>query len=320
MIANTEKAFEMDLWSDWILFKTTGGSSLSVQLKKQGGNFKTDKYVDFTYRPNVRCPPSTQEFYESVINGIIKRQQLGLYRGDYFFYMELQNCLHEFLKLLNFKMDILIEIFQVITGLNLTKEQYPNIVVPCSFCQTNVYITYHCKKCFSTFYCDKTCMKNHRLNHEAECSNKIKITPAILYPLQVELHCGGDLGEDVEIYFEHEMKLSLKYRGQRFLQNLIKVLTKNRWLRSNFYSIEEDKERNCAILKYEQKEDVELQDGKELPMYDYPVATEEDLFLMMPVVQELKVIFLNMGGILEDVIKESYEDYFHYVHIYYIPI
>jgi hypothetical protein len=30
-----------------------------------------------------------QEFYESVLNGIIKRQQLRLYKGDYFFYREL---------------------------------------------------------------------------------------------------------------------------------------------------------------------------------------------------------------------------------------
>ena len=151
-----ENAGENDLWDDWIMFKNTGGSNPTTQLKKQGAIFKNDKYVDFTYRPNVRCPPSTQEFYEAVINGIIKRQQLGLYRGDYFFYQELQNCLHEFLKFLNFKVDILIEIFQVTTGLNLTKEQYPNIVVPCSFCQTNVYITYHCKKCNCAFYCDKT--------------------------------------------------------------------------------------------------------------------------------------------------------------------
>jgi hypothetical protein len=147
--------------------------------------------------------------------------------------------------MLNFKVDILIEIFQVITVLNLTKEQQPNIVVPCAFCGTNVYIQFHCKQCYSAFYCDKTCLKNHKTTHESECLNKVRITPSILYPLQVEIHCGGDLCEDVEIYFEHEMKLSLKYRGQRFMQNFLKILYKNRWLRSNFYSIIEDKEKNC---------------------------------------------------------------------------
>ena len=317
---SSENQAENDLWDDWIMFKSSGGSNPSTQLKKQGVILKNDKYVDFTYRPNVRCPPSTQEFYEGVINGVIKRQQLGLYRGDFIFYQELQNCLHEFLKFLNFKVDILIEIFQVTTGLNLTKEQYPNIVVPCSFCQTNVYITYHCKKCFCSFYCDKTCMTNHAINHENECATKMKITPAILYPLQVELHCGGDLGDDIEVFYEHEMKLSLKYRGQRFIQNLNKVLNKNRWLRSNSYSVIEDKERNCTMIRYDPKEDQDLQEGKELPTYDKQVNSEEDLYLMMPVVQEMKVIFLNMGGILQDIIKETYQHYFHYVHIYYIPI
>ena len=60
---------------------------------------------------------------------------------------------------------------------------------------------------------------------------------------------------------------------------MIKVLYKNRWLRSNFYSIEEDKERNCAILRYEQKDDGDLQDGKELPLYDETVQSESDLYL-----------------------------------------
>lgn len=159
-----------DLWSDWILFKTAVNTNPALQLKKQGAIIPTEQYVDFTYRPNVRCPPSMQEFYEAVINGIIKRHQMGLYKGDYFFYSELQSCLHEFLKILPYQIDILIEIFQVITTLNLTKERQPNIVVPCSFCKTNVYINYHCKTCSCTFYCDKTCLKNHKTTHEDDCA------------------------------------------------------------------------------------------------------------------------------------------------------
>lgn len=261
-----------------------------------------------------------QEFYESVLNGIIKRHDLKLYKGDFHYYRELQNCLHEFLKILPFKIDILIEIFQVITGLNLTKEQKPCLVIPCSYCKTNVYIDYHCKTCFCAFYCDKTCMKNHKNSHQKECTVKMKITPSIIYPLQVELHCGGDLGEDVEIYFEHEKKLSLKYRGQKFMINLIKVLNKNRWLRSNFFSIIEEKEKNKVTLKYHQVNDLDIQDKRELPLYDNAISKEEDLYLQMPVVQEMKVLFLNMGAILQDVIRETYEHYIHFVHIYYVPI
>jgi len=36
-----------------------------------------------------------------------------------------------------------------------------------------------------------------------------RVTPTIFYPLQVEIHCGGDLEEDVYIYFEHEMRITL---------------------------------------------------------------------------------------------------------------
>ena len=101
--------------------------------------------------------------------------------------------------------------------------------------------------------------------------------------------------------------------------HLIIKLNKNRWIRSNFFSIEEDKEANKVCLNYQQVNDVDIQDKRELPLYDTAINKEEDLYLSMPVVQEMKVIFLNMGAIMQDVIKETYEHYFHFVHIYYVP-
>jgi hypothetical protein len=44
--------------------------------------------------------------------------------------------------------------------------------------------------------------------------------------------------------------------------------------------------------------DLDLQDKRELPLYDTAISKEDDLYLQMPVVQEMKVIFLNMGAIL----------------------
>lgn len=120
--ASKAENVKRDLWDDWVLFKKNEITNPSLQLKKQGANFKNEQFSEFTYRPNSFSPPSMQEFYESVINGIIKRHQLGLYKGDYHYYLELQTCLHEFIKLLNFRADILIEVFQSITGLNLSKE------------------------------------------------------------------------------------------------------------------------------------------------------------------------------------------------------
>lgn len=176
-----------NLWDDWTLFKKNEITNPSLQLKKQGATFKNEQFSEFTYRSSLKSPPSMQEFYESVLNGVIKRHQLGLYKGDYHYYQELQSCLHEFIKLMNFRADILVEVFQSITSLNLSKEQFPNIVLPCQACGMFIYINYHCKKCFCAFYCDKTCKKNHKTKHDVECPSKIQITPSILYALQVEI-------------------------------------------------------------------------------------------------------------------------------------
>lgn len=308
-----------DLWDEWILFKKNDYTNPTLQLKKQGANFfKGDQYGEFTYRPSYLSPPSMQEFYESILNGIIKRNQLGLYKGEYSYYLELQICLHEFTRLMNFKSEILIEVFQTITGLNLSKEQYPNIVLPCFSCGMFIYINFHCKNCLSAFYCDKTCMKNHKNKHDLECKGMTKITPCIFYPLQVEIHCGGDLGDDIQIFFEHEMRVTLKYRGFRFLNNLHKVLLKNRWLKNYGYNVIEDKENCCILLQYNTKEE-EKDRPDEDNLSDSNLQGEEDLYLKMPIIQEIKVIFLNQGAILQDIVKETYEQYNHFIHIYFFP-
>lgn len=67
------------LWDDWVLFQNNEYTNPSLQLKKQGASFKTDQYGEFTYRPSLDSPPSMQEFYESVLNGVILRNQQGLY-------------------------------------------------------------------------------------------------------------------------------------------------------------------------------------------------------------------------------------------------
>ena len=147
----------------------------------------------------------------------------------------------------------------------------------------------------------------------------MKSTPNVLDPLQIEIHCGGDLYEDVDIYFEHQNKFSLKYRGLKFIEILVTELKKNRWLRSNFYSIVYDKDTNRVSLKYSPNQD-NLPDSKKIyPLYDINIQGEEDLYLRMPIMQELKVIFLNLGGIMQEVVKETYKNHFHYFHIYHLP-
>ena len=309
-----------NLWEEWILFKKNDSTNPTLQLKKQGATFKNEQFSEFTYRPNPMSPPSMQEFYEAVINGIMKRHQMGLYKGDYVYFHELQTCLHEFIRILNLRSDILIEVFQSITTLNLSKEQFPNIVLPCTACGMFIYINYHCKKCLSSFYCDKTCKKNHKGKHDVDCPNKILIIPSILYALQIEIHCGGDLGDDVQIFCEYEKRISLKYRGIKLMNNIFKALLKNIWMKKN-YAISEDKETISIVLKFNNKNKKENgeEESEILSLYDTTIQGEEDLYLKMPVVQELRVVFLNEGAILQDIIKETYELYTHYIHVYYFP-
>ena len=113
----------------------------------------------------------------------------------------------------------------------------PNIVIPCSSCGMFIYINFYCKTCYGAFYCDLTCLKNQKIKHELECETISKVTPTIFYPLQVEIHCGGLLNQDVMIFYEHEMRMTLKHRGENFLLNLNKVLLKNKWLKNNRFSI-----------------------------------------------------------------------------------
>jgi len=62
------------------------------------------------------------------------------------------------------------------------------------------------------------------------------------------------LGDDVEIYFEYEKKISLKYRGIRFIQNLYKQLIKQRWFKICGYVVEIPNEKHAIRVKYNKKE------------------------------------------------------------------
>ena len=187
-----------------------------------------------------------------------------------------------------------------------------------------IYINFHCQKCCCAFYCDKTCLKNHKQRHDEECSGLQKYTPTIIYPLQVEIHCGGDLGENVEIYYQHEKRITLKHSGINFFNNLFKILLKNRWLKNNGYNIVDQSKRDCILLEYK-SEEPKTEKKQTIPIgladpLDQVSQTEEELFLKMPCIQELRVIFLNNGAILQDIIKETYDLYTHFAHIYYFPI
>ncbi len=85
-----------------------------------------------------------------------------------------------------------------------------------------------------------------------------------MYPLQVEIHCGGDLGDNVEIYFQHENRLTLKYCGKKLFETLYKNLMKNRWLKNNGYQIYNiDKKTQSQKIYLEFKKDESVKDKKD---------------------------------------------------------
>ena len=88
-------------------------------------------------------------------------------------------------------------------------------------------------------------------------------------------------------------------------------------MKNNGYNVIEDKDNSSVLLQYGKKED--KNDEKDNSFFDATIQGEEDLYLKMPVIQEMRVIFLNQGAILQDIIKETYELYTHYIHIYYFP-
>jgi hypothetical protein len=68
---------EVDLWQNWLIFQENS----AMQIKKQGYHYPHEKYQEFSSRGSSNAPPSFQTFYESIINGIMLRQEKNLYRG-----------------------------------------------------------------------------------------------------------------------------------------------------------------------------------------------------------------------------------------------
>ena len=182
------------MWNNWIIFQKFDTTNDTIQIKKQIGLI--DEKVVFSVRQSIMHPPNLQEIYEGVINGIIKRRELGLYQNAFTFYNELQLTINEFLKMYgtSLKKELIIDQFQSLTALSLTKENVPKIVIRCNNCQSYVYYTNTCLKCRNAFYCDQSCVKADFTIHIKQCVHDLPMTPQLFTPLLVELHSGPDMG------------------------------------------------------------------------------------------------------------------------------
>ena len=66
-----------EMWNNWIIFQKFDTTTDTIQIKKLIGII--DERNEFSVRLSIMHPPNLQEIYEGIINGIIKRKELGLY-------------------------------------------------------------------------------------------------------------------------------------------------------------------------------------------------------------------------------------------------
>ena len=330
-------------WNNWLIFKNKSSNDYRVELKKllpPYFNSDVNKTNEFSVRDNLFNPPCPQEFLEHLLNAIILRNELGLYRSKYYFYNELQQCFTEYLKLFYFRMDTIIDIFQSTTKLSLSKEKYPKIVVKCSNCSFFVFIDCHCPLCQNEFYCDETCRKIHHEKHKKNCISCLTKIPKIIEPIRIEVYISSeDLGETIQIWSEHNMKFSKMMKGQTLLSFLFKSFRKEKWFRNNNYSFDEKISSNYITIsrdnKIESNNVNDEQFGGNLynnnnSIDDFLVKLDKNKIqqytndefrdlLRLSVLQELKLDFYKLGAILVDILCEQNSKCFKYILIFYFP-
>ena len=316
-------------WEKWIIFKNKKSKDWQLELKKHLPPYfdsTVNKINDFSMRENALHPPCPQEFLEVLLNGIILRNELGLFKSKYNYYKELQQFLNEFLRIFFFRFDSIVDIFQNITKFSVSKEKFPKIAVKCSNCNLYVFITVFCINCKNEFYCDENCRKIHYGLHKISCEkNKIKL-PKILDPLRIEIHLSiQSLGEEIYIYNEHLKRFSLLMKGKILLGYLYKTLRKDRWFRNNKYIVTEKIAENFILLKRDkvsENNNEVFMENKEFLYKDNHENYKEDDYrdiLKLSALQELKLNFYKLGSILVDVFRENHINYIKYCLVFSFP-
>ena len=237
------------LWAPWKIFHVIQNIAFAVLLKKQMGLFSDEQ--TFSLRRSKVHPPTILEIFEAVIAGIVVRYKKGLYHTMLEYYDDLQAAFQEFVSQHTGRKKLIITAFQKVTELSISEEQSSKIVVNCAKCKSYTFITLYCQKCKNVFYCDQNCLKADIINHGSTCINPFEILPSIIEPLQLEIHSETDT-DDVNMYFEHEMKYSLRVRGICLFNDIYKVdILKNKWIRDQFYKFQQFK--NCIKFSKSQK-------------------------------------------------------------------
>ena len=316
------------LWSQWCLFPP-GETHYSTIFEKQIGLISDSQ--SFSHRSKWHELPGVVNIFESILSSLELRYKKGLYKNKHQYYLDIQNALQECLKAYRDHQDVIIESFQNKTMMTISKEKDPKVVVTCNTCKQYSLINLFCPTCHNEFYCDQACLTANRMEHVLACKEAVGRIPKILEPLQVEIR-SYSWNQRVSIYYEHETKFSLKARGNKFFQELKEILLKNKLVKAHNYNTILDK--NVIELSFESSSS-----GKELaesnrgdsdrsskdksPKLNQSIRRDitdtSGEGAKLPIIQELKMVLLEMGGIVADILQEKYYDKSSYIHVFLLP-
>lgn len=70
--------------------------------------------------------------------------------------------------------------------------------------------------------------------------------PKVPVAVQVEVHLGGDLGQNLEIHFQHQSRMSFKLKAKAFLKKIGFMLASSSELRKDGYEVQESTDHSCV--------------------------------------------------------------------------
>lgn len=144
---------------------------------------------------------------------------------------------------------------------------------------------------------------------------------------------------DIQLFYEHARRFSFKIRGMQLFDQLGEFCMTHKWFRGNRYLVELDPESKSFIKFSQQKSDAKFDvhytgaakakankyiDDSEESEVEEPVAlnfkiTGDSSYVKLPVIQEIKIICLHFGAIVQDVLQENHQHHKRYIHVLKFP-
>jgi hypothetical protein len=103
----------------------------------------------------------------------------------------------------------------------LNKEEN-TVLAQCSDCGRYMPPYRFCNSCQNVHFCSEACEIKGKLNHKAVC--RPRQLPSIDAALQMEVHVGSDLGRNVDVYYQHQLRMSHRLRGEETINSVFNYI------------------------------------------------------------------------------------------------